>query len=173
MLCLLLSLVDLKRGPGQSHWNDHQIQQQLVWIQKDCGLPAGGCEFSKLLTLTVYSVWLHLHITVLHPVGRCYMTLHCFTLHCLLARYVFFFFFNHILIMSSRPYHSAGTSLFNILTRFPLQLKCCGVNSSADWKHFKPDGKSVPDSCCLNVTLNCGNGAMMEPTKVYQKVNLL
>ncbi|XP_076022287.1 CD63 antigen-like [Genypterus blacodes] len=50
------------------------------------------------------------------------------------------------------------------------QLKCCGVNSSADWKHFKPDGKSVPDSCCVNVTKGCGTGTLADPIKVHQKV---
>ncbi|KAM7411360.1 hypothetical protein PAMA_021383 [Pampus argenteus] len=49
------------------------------------------------------------------------------------------------------------------------RLKCCGVNSSADWKHFRPDGNSVPDSCCVNVTTNCGIGAMTDAAKVYQK----
>ncbi|KAF3861094.1 hypothetical protein F7725_001349 [Dissostichus mawsoni] len=34
--------------------------------------------------------------------------------------------------------------------------KCCGSNSSTDWRGFGPDGNSVPDSCCVKVTLNCG-----------------
>lgn len=53
-----------------------------------------------------------------------------------------------------------------------FQWKCCGVNSSSDWRDFKPDGNSVPESCCVNVTANCGNGAMTNPVKVYLKVNL-
>nr|BAM36397.1 CD63 antigen [Oplegnathus fasciatus] len=48
-------------------------------------------------------------------------------------------------------------------------LKCCGVNSSSDWRHFKPDGDSVPDSCCVNVSTNCGVRAMTDAAKVYQK----
>ncbi|XP_013871689.1 CD63 antigen [Austrofundulus limnaeus] len=47
--------------------------------------------------------------------------------------------------------------------------KCCGVNSSSDWKNFSPDGGTVPDSCCLNVTKNCGKGTMTDASKVYQK----
>lgn len=46
-------------------------------------------------------------------------------------------------------------------------LKCCGVNSSADWRNFAPDGNSVPDSCCLNVTANCGKGTMTDASKVH------
>ncbi|XP_061591298.1 CD63 antigen [Cololabis saira] len=46
--------------------------------------------------------------------------------------------------------------------------KCCGVNSSADWRNFDPDGNTVPDSCCLNVSKDCGKGAMADKTKVYQ-----
>ncbi|XP_038577996.1 CD63 antigen [Micropterus salmoides] len=49
------------------------------------------------------------------------------------------------------------------------EWKCCGVNSSSDWRDFKPDGNSVPESCCVNVTANCGNGAMTNPVKVYLK----
>ncbi|KAM9751339.1 CD63 antigen [Menidia menidia] len=47
--------------------------------------------------------------------------------------------------------------------------KCCGVNSSTDWKFFSTEGNTVPDSCCLNVTTNCGKGAMTDGSKVYQK----
>ncbi|XP_041860666.1 CD63 antigen [Melanotaenia boesemani] len=47
--------------------------------------------------------------------------------------------------------------------------KCCGVNSSADWRDFGPDGKTVPDSCCRNVTKDCGKGNMMDQNKVYLK----
>ncbi|KAM6925565.1 CD63 antigen [Xenentodon cancila] len=46
--------------------------------------------------------------------------------------------------------------------------KCCGVNSSADWRNFDPDGNTVPDSCCINVTKNCGKGTMTDKNKVYQ-----
>ncbi|XP_072222579.1 CD63 antigen [Leuresthes tenuis] len=47
--------------------------------------------------------------------------------------------------------------------------KCCGVNSSADWRDFSSDGNTVPDSCCINVTKSCGKGAMLDANKVYQK----
>ncbi|XP_077576808.1 CD63 antigen [Stigmatopora nigra] len=49
------------------------------------------------------------------------------------------------------------------------QLKCCGVNGSSDWGDFRPDGISVPDSCCLNVSLNCGVRAMADAAKVNQR----
>ncbi|XP_077369406.1 CD63 antigen [Festucalex cinctus] len=48
-------------------------------------------------------------------------------------------------------------------------LKCCGMNDSSDWRNFRPDGNSVPDSCCVNVSTNCGVGAMTDSAKVHQK----
>ncbi|CAI5648363.1 CD63 antigen [Oreochromis niloticus] len=48
-------------------------------------------------------------------------------------------------------------------------LKCCGVNSSSDWKGFSSEGNSVPDSCCKNVTKGCGKGTMTDTSKVYQE----
>lgn len=63
-------------------------------------------------------------------------------------------------------------SIINVfyVTHLHLQLKCCGMNSSADWRSFKPDGNSVPDSCCVNVTTGCGNGTMKDSVKVHQEV---
>ncbi|KAI4794410.1 hypothetical protein KUCAC02_032085 [Chaenocephalus aceratus] len=46
--------------------------------------------------------------------------------------------------------------------------KCCGSNSSMDWKGFGPGDKSVPDSCCVNVTQDCGVGVMTDTDKVHQ-----
>merc|ERR1712228_232041 len=48
-------------------------------------------------------------------------------------------------------------------------LKCCGVNSSADWRSFSPEGNTVPDSCCLNKTKDCGKGHLTDASQVYQK----
>lgn len=50
------------------------------------------------------------------------------------------------------------------------QLKCCGVNSSADWRTFASDGNTVPDSCCVNVTKDCGKNKMTDASVVYQQV---
>uniref|UniRef100_A0AAT9JRA6 Tetraspanin n=1 Tax=Amphiprion clarkii TaxID=80970 RepID=A0AAT9JRA6_AMPCL len=61
-----------------------------------------------------------------------------------------------------------GTDKFRVsVDKLQEDLKCCGVNSSADWRNFAPDGNTVPDSCCRNVTANCGVGAMMDAAKVY------
>ncbi|XP_057717538.1 CD63 antigen [Corythoichthys intestinalis] len=49
------------------------------------------------------------------------------------------------------------------------ELKCCGMNGSSDWRDFRPDGNSVPDSCCVNVSVNCGVGAMADSAKVHQE----
>uniref|UniRef100_A0A3Q3KM75 Tetraspanin n=1 Tax=Mastacembelus armatus TaxID=205130 RepID=A0A3Q3KM75_9TELE len=62
-----------------------------------------------------------------------------------------------------------NTEFREAMDKIQKDLKCCGVNSSADWKSFKPDGNSVPDSCCVNVSKDCGAGAMKNSSKVYQE----
>ncbi|XP_067226680.1 CD63 antigen [Chanodichthys erythropterus] len=47
------------------------------------------------------------------------------------------------------------------------QLKCCGANSSNDWENFSSTHKSVPDSCCKNVSKGCGTGAMGDASIIY------
>ncbi|XP_060930333.1 CD63 antigen [Limanda limanda] len=65
--------------------------------------------------------------------------------------------------------YNNGTDEFRkSVDKLQEDLKCCGVNSSSDWRNFKPAGNSVPDSCCVNVSTNCGAGAMMDPVKVHQ-----
>ncbi|XP_029911701.1 CD63 antigen [Myripristis murdjan] len=67
-------------------------------------------------------------------------------------------------------YNSNSTDEFrNAVDKMQEDLKCCGVNSSSDWKNFRPGGNSVPDSCCINVTAGCGVGAMTDSNKVYQQ----
>ncbi|XP_068600207.1 CD63 antigen [Brachionichthys hirsutus] len=63
-----------------------------------------------------------------------------------------------------------GTSEFkDAVDDLQRKLRCCGVNSSADWRSFTPDGKSVPDSCCVVETKGCGINAMTDPEKVHQE----
>lgn len=50
------------------------------------------------------------------------------------------------------------------------QLKCCGMNSSSDWRAFADDGNSVPDSCCVTVAKDCGKNKMSDASAVHQKV---
>lgn len=47
------------------------------------------------------------------------------------------------------------------------ELKCCGRNSSSDWVNFSPGHKSVPDSCCKNITKDCGIGALGDDKIIY------
>ncbi|KAM9351312.1 CD63 antigen [Symphorus nematophorus] len=66
--------------------------------------------------------------------------------------------------------YNNGTDEFKkTVDQLQEDLKCCGVNSSSDWRTFKPEGNSVPDSCCVNVTAKCGIGAMTDASKVHQK----
>nr|ACQ57906.1 CD63 antigen [Anoplopoma fimbria] len=63
-----------------------------------------------------------------------------------------------------------GTAEFKkSLDKLQTDMKCCGMNSSSDWRSFGNDGNSVPDSCCLTPVANCGVGAMTDAAKVYQK----
>jgi len=55
------------------------------------------------------------------------------------------------------------------VNQLQTDLKCCGVNSSADWGSYMPDGNSVPDSCCVNNTKDCGRGTMTDASKVHQQ----
>ncbi|XP_035512743.1 CD63 antigen [Morone saxatilis] len=67
-------------------------------------------------------------------------------------------------------HYENGTAEFkDTVDKLQEELKCCGVNSSSDWKTFSSEGNSVPDSCCVNVTKRCGVGTMTDATKVYQK----
>ncbi|XP_034392101.1 CD63 antigen [Cyclopterus lumpus] len=63
-----------------------------------------------------------------------------------------------------------GTDEFrSTLDKLQEDLKCCGVNSSSDWSSFRADGNSVPDSCCLTLSTNCGINAMTNAAIVHQK----
>ncbi|XP_026092806.1 CD63 antigen-like [Carassius auratus] len=55
-----------------------------------------------------------------------------------------------------------------IIDEIQQEQKCCGQNSSLDWlnsKFLAPD--SVPDSCCKNITKDCGEGAIRDTRKIY------
>lgn len=66
--------------------------------------------------------------------------------------------------------YSNGTEEFrHTVDELQENLQCCGVNSSADWDHFKPDMTSVPDSCCVKITKGCGIGNMHKAKKVNQQ----
>ncbi|CAL8250245.1 unnamed protein product [Arctogadus glacialis] len=46
-------------------------------------------------------------------------------------------------------------------------LKCCGANNSSDWLYFGADRKTVPDSCCVNISKGCGVGELNDDLKVH------
>ncbi|XP_075898610.1 CD63 antigen [Nelusetta ayraudi] len=66
-------------------------------------------------------------------------------------------------------YKNGSAEFKETVDKMQMDMHCCGVNSSADWRNFTPTGNSVPDSCCLNVTTSCGSNAMLDASKVYQK----
>uniref|UniRef100_A0A674NK73 Tetraspanin n=1 Tax=Takifugu rubripes TaxID=31033 RepID=A0A674NK73_TAKRU len=49
-------------------------------------------------------------------------------------------------------------------------LKCCGMNSSSDWRTFADDGNSVPDSCCITVAKGCGKNKMSDPSGCHDVI---
>ncbi|XP_041654858.1 CD63 antigen [Cheilinus undulatus] len=67
------------------------------------------------------------------------------------------------------PKYNSSSQFKETVDKLQEDLKCCGVNSSTDWKNIFPEKNTVPDSCCKNVTTNCGVGAMTDPNKVYQE----
>ncbi|CDQ65704.1 CD63 antigen [Oncorhynchus mykiss] len=66
--------------------------------------------------------------------------------------------------------YSNGTDEFQkALDNLQIDLKCCGVINATDWRgNFGPGTNSVPDSCCVNDTAGCGQGAMEDSSKVHQ-----
>ncbi|KAJ0036275.1 hypothetical protein NQD34_004952 [Periophthalmus magnuspinnatus] len=66
-------------------------------------------------------------------------------------------------------YNTSSPEFRDTVDKLQHDLKCCGVNSSADWRGFSPEGNTVPDSCCITVTQGCGEGTMSDASKVYQK----
>ncbi|XP_022618813.1 CD63 antigen [Seriola dumerili] len=66
-------------------------------------------------------------------------------------------------------YNNSTDEFRDSVDKLQRDLKCCGVNSSSDWRNFRPDRTSVPDSCCVNVTANCGIGTMTDAAKVHQE----
>lgn len=66
-------------------------------------------------------------------------------------------------------YNTSGTHFRETVDKLQEDLKCCGINSSADWRSFSPEGDTVPDSCCIAETIGCGKGTMTDASKVYQQ----
>ncbi|XP_072512478.1 CD63 antigen [Salminus brasiliensis] len=66
-----------------------------------------------------------------------------------------------------QQYNNASKEYKQGLDKIQEDLKCCGALNSTDWVKYQPDGISVPDSCCKNVTLNCGLKAMNDTNKIY------
>ncbi|XP_071388405.1 CD63 antigen-like [Centroberyx affinis] len=66
-------------------------------------------------------------------------------------------------------YNNGTDEFMKAVDKLQEDLKCCGVNGTSDWKDFKSDGISVPDSCCVNVTTDCGVRAMTDASKVHQE----
>lgn len=66
-------------------------------------------------------------------------------------------------------YNTSSPEFRAAVDKLQHNLKCCGVNSSADWRGFSSQGNTVPDSCCITMTQGCGQGTMMDASKVYQK----
>ncbi|XP_060913856.1 CD63 antigen [Labrus mixtus] len=67
------------------------------------------------------------------------------------------------------PKYNSSSKFKETVDKLQKDLSCCGVNSTSDWKNFYPDQNSVPDSCCVNVTVNCGSGALSTPAKLHKE----
>jgi CD63 antigen len=49
-------------------------------------------------------------------------------------------------------------------------LHCCGSVNYTDWKNNPGllNTSSVPDSCCMTPSTDCGKGALTDPSQIYQ-----
>lgn len=65
-------------------------------------------------------------------------------------------------------YNSSFPEFRDAVDNLQQSLKCCGVNSSADWRAFSSEENTVPDSCCITESPGCGRGTMSDATKVFQ-----
>ncbi|KAJ8358540.1 hypothetical protein SKAU_G00150650 [Synaphobranchus kaupii] len=65
-------------------------------------------------------------------------------------------------------YNTSSEDVRKAVDNMQKELRCCGVNASADWINFGPDKTSVPDSCCITEAKGCGSGTMHDADKVYQ-----
>lgn len=65
-------------------------------------------------------------------------------------------------------YNSSTPEFRTYVDKLQMKMKCCGINSTADWGSFTTDGDSVPDSCCVRISQGCGMGTMHNATVVYQ-----
>lgn len=65
--------------------------------------------------------------------------------------------------------YNTSEEITQAVNRLQKDLKCCGANNASDWVKYMPDGISVPDSCCITITTNCGHETMLDASKVYQK----
>lgn len=51
--------------------------------------------------------------------------------------------------------------------RIQQDFQCCGVLKATDWQQKIADNTSVPDSCCVFVTLACGKGSLLVQGRIY------
>ncbi|RVE74216.1 hypothetical protein OJAV_G00019800 [Oryzias javanicus] len=65
--------------------------------------------------------------------------------------------------------YSSDDHIRNAVDKLQQEFKCCGSNSSSDWKENKwvmDTGRKVPDSCCKTRTEKCG--VRDHPSNIYK-----
>jgi len=65
--------------------------------------------------------------------------------------------------------YNSTAEVHKAVNKIQTELKCCGVNNYTDWSGHLPEANSVPDTCCVNITTNCGRGAMTDASKIHQE----
>ncbi|XP_004466121.1 CD63 antigen [Dasypus novemcinctus] len=66
--------------------------------------------------------------------------------------------------MQNYPENNQTASFLDHLQR---DFKCCGATNYSDWSTILTPKGRVPDSCCINVTQNCG--VNFKPDTIYTK----
>lgn len=54
-----------------------------------------------------------------------------------------------------------------IVSKIQRNFRCCGVEKATYWEYKYPDNTSVPDTCCIQTKINCGQGALKKQDEIY------
>ncbi|XP_076874814.1 CD63 antigen [Brachyhypopomus gauderio] len=65
--------------------------------------------------------------------------------------------------------YNNNTDIKKSLDDLQHELKCCGAVNYNDWASFRLDKHSVPDSCCIKVTKDCGVNATVTHKNIFTK----
>lgn len=70
-------------------------------------------------------------------------------------------------MVQTMPQYTTDEQVRNLWNDVQTNFKCCGVINASDWQtKGKYKANSVPDSCCVTQSANCGVNALLNPKGV-------